>query len=251
MKKAKFIGSILFIPIFFMSACVQGASNEGSNTSVIDMTKDPSSVTASQSNKSSEEVIIDSPFTLAYTSDEKYITHEEYKYQYPYNDEIAIFDGNLIELIGGDKFDEWIYEFKSVDGFPEKTEYRNWNELNIITFVREFQISRADFEKYMESSDFYTKEVIDAVYSDDVKAINKAFCNPYAMYYEGEIYTMQWFEEHSAADFESEGIPLQEIESYLERVKPSFTDSKYEDTEENKEFKALEKKVSEYAKSAN
>lgn len=100
-------------------------------------------------------------------------------------------------------------------------------------------------------TDFYTKEVIDAVYSDDVKAINKAFVNPYAMYYDGEIYTMQWFEEHSAADFESEGIPLQEIESYLEKVKSSFTNSKYEDTEENKEFKALEEKVSEYAKSAN
>lgn len=238
-----------------LSACGQSAAIEESSKIELATSKQDTSAPIPEPEISSESVtetkasIPTEPFTAMYTRALNSWWNAETD---AYSEEFGSISGMLIDRIGIDEFEAWLREFNALNDLPADGTYRNRDELNIITFVREFRISREYFKavSYNEFYKFYTEEVIDAVYSDDVAAINKAFANPYALYHDGKIYTFRWINEQEAADYAQEKLTAETLKEYLVRVKSHFTNAKYEDTEENIAFAALEQKVSRMSKRA-
>lgn len=127
--------------------------------------------------------------------------------------------GELLRLADEDAFDDWL------EGVPGE-------RMNIYAFIRDFQIPREDFERtiqqvtaglpederqgYLEEYG-YTGRQIDALYSGDQAAVDRAFCGPLAFYHEtdGELYSIDWLAEHTAEDYLAAELPLIEVEEIV------------------------------------
>ena len=126
-------------------------------------------------------------------------------------------DNSLIQYVGQEEFDAWL------DIMQKEPE----SELNIVNFVNYFQIPQEAFrsttregisaEYLAENGTLYSDEMIDAIYSEDQRTINRVFCGPLAFYHEadGEIYSIDWLAEHTAEDYLAAGLPLIEVEEVV------------------------------------
>ncbi|MCR5263077.1 MAG: hypothetical protein K6D94_04330 [Clostridiales bacterium] len=90
-----------------------------------------------------------------------------------FNDSFHTFDLSLIELVGGEQFDEWISENT---GKPSKwftSDECRAGPINIYEFIKHFDIDRETFEKlYYHSDSLYSKDYnIDLLYGDDEQAV--------------------------------------------------------------------------------
>lgn len=126
-------------------------------------------------------------------------------------------DNSLIQYVGQEEFDAWL------DIMQKEPE----SELNIVNFVNYFQIPQEAFrsttregisaEYLAENGPLYSDEMIDAIYSEDQRTINRVFCGPLAFYHEadGEIYSIDWLAAHTAEDYLAAGLPLIEVEEVV------------------------------------
>ena len=59
---------------------------------------------------------------------------------------------------------------------------------------------------------------IDAIYSGDQSQINEAFCGDLAYYNpsDGQLYSIYWLSDHTAADYQAAGVPVSEVERILD-----------------------------------
>ena len=126
-------------------------------------------------------------------------------------------DNSLIQYVGQEEFDAWL------DIMQKEPE----SELNIVNFVNYFQIPQEAFrsttrdgisaEYLAENGSLYSDEMIDAIYSEDQRTINRVFCGPLAFYHEtdGALYSIDWLAEHTAEDYLAADLPLIEVEEVV------------------------------------
>ncbi|MGI6744184.1 MAG: hypothetical protein ACOX4O_11075 [Eubacteriales bacterium] len=98
-------------------------------------------------------------------------------------DSFHYFDGELIKLVGNDKFDEWINADIPFEGYTaEECPLSH----NIYRFIKHFDISREDFERiYYETGSYVNLDYnIDLLYGDDPAAVYEYYSgtgNAYVM----------------------------------------------------------------------
>ena len=126
-------------------------------------------------------------------------------------------DNSLIQYVGQEEFDAWL------DIMQKEPE----SELNIVNFVNYFQIPQEAFrsitrdgisaEYLAENGPLYSDEMIDAIYSEDQRTINRVFCGPLAFYHEtdGALYSIDWLAAHTAEDYLAADLPLIEVEEVV------------------------------------
>lgn len=139
----------------------------------------------------------------------------------------------LIQWIGTDVFYEW------EETLPYETDEfgRPDEDFTIVEVVEQFNISKEDFleatrswmtdeamdnigmtrEEYLEKVG-YTDAQVDAIYSGDQSQINEAFCGDLAYYNpsDGQLYSIYWLSDHTAADYQAAGVPVSEVERILD-----------------------------------
>lgn len=137
------------------------------------------------------------------------------QYRYKYIKGISgEFASQFSNLVSDAKFNEWVDQFEGMN--PQGT--RDIVELNLISFIREFNISKQAFTKANNSlreqaqkngweSRAFTQKEVEVLYSNETALINKTFVNPDALLYNGEIYTLEWFAENSVSDYIAVGFP--------------------------------------------
>lgn len=125
-------------------------------------------------------------------------------------------ESRFADLVPKDKFEQWLNQFKHIN--PSSN--REASEHNILNFIKEFNISKEDFIKanYVNPENkFYSDEQIEALFSGDLKAINSVFANPYALYCNGEIYTQEWLDNHTAEEYAKAGIKPSDLEKIVKQ----------------------------------
>ena len=86
--------------------------------------------------------------------------------------------------------------------------------------INDLNISKEDFiaenEKLSDYTGMYfSEEVIDALYLEDISEMKRRLVNPYALYYDGEIYT---FDELLQEPQSGENIPDDVLNEYLDYI---------------------------------
>lgn len=144
----------------------------------------------------------------------------------------VIFD--LIALAGSEAYNEWS------DSLAGEDEFGRVNEgVNVAAYLQQFDVPQEQFtelvqgrateerlaelgmtrEEYL-SQYGYTDEQISALYSGDQAQVNKAFCGELAWYNEadGQLYSIYWLSDHTAADYQAAGIPAEEVTAILDQA---------------------------------
>lgn len=115
----------------------------------------------------------------------------------------------------------------------------NPEQMTILAFIEEYDIPKEQFialtqgtvtDDYLETlgmtreecyEEFgYTDQQIDALYSGDQAAVDRAFCGKLALFNEadGQLYSIDWLAEHTAEDYLAAGFPLEEVDAILENT---------------------------------
>lgn len=128
--------------------------------------------------------------------------------QLVYNWTYGSISGSLIDYVGEDLFSDWIDN--------DKEPY------DLQTFIEYFGLTADELKEVLNvgSPDYAdinpSAEEIDILCSGDQAAINRTFASEYAAVSEsGSIYTILWLAEHSASDYQAEGISKAEIDSVI------------------------------------
>ncbi len=119
----------------------------------------------------------------------------------------------LRDIVGDEIVDEWLSQFESL----ENPDGRDKLEINVVNAVNEMKISKNDFIKYNIGWS-YSKEEVEAMFSQDQKLVNKVFVNLGALLHNNEIYTANWLAVHTYEDYKREGITEEILAEYLERI---------------------------------
>ena len=120
------------------------------------------------------------------------------------------------DLVGQEAAEEWA---KSCGLYSETIDY---DKLNILEFIKYFNISKEDFKAAntpppgYEDYAVYTDEQIDALYSNDKVLLAQHFMNPNAINVDGEIYPPIWFADCSLAEIQAAGITKEVLEEKYE-----------------------------------
>ena len=143
---------------------------------------------------------------MVYDTRESFLNTEM---NWDYNDVYDSIPGELIGYVGNDAVSEWI----GIGFNPES---------NLQAFIEDFSLTAEEIRAALTESgntiDVYglTDESLEALCSGDQAAINRTFASEYAAVSDsGSIYTILWLAEHTAADYEAEGIPKSELESVI------------------------------------
>ncbi|MGI5958546.1 MAG: hypothetical protein ACOX60_03900 [Massiliimalia sp.] len=159
----------------------------------------------------------------------------------------------LQEYVGVDKVNEWNQQFcNMVNGNPI-WKYRYYNRFNadytanedllqcsLWGFVHTFQIPKEELVKIYQATDqrpygyqfeldtnakryekyhcYLTDAQIDALYSENPSDVMKAFVGYEAVYHNGDIYLYQWFETHSAEDYQKAGFTVEQIQALTDQL---------------------------------
>ena len=139
---------------------------------------------------------------------------------------------DLMRYVGEEQFDIWYENCTPYDEYGRATE-----NMTISAFVDYFDVPREVFEEIVDewaseerlqalemtreeylAENGYTDEQIDAIYSGDQSQINEAFCGDLAYYNpsDGQLYSIYWLSDHTAADYQAAGVPVSEVERILE-----------------------------------
>lgn len=118
------------------------------------------------------------------------------------------------EIVGKEARDEWVNNV-----FLKKSAEEQEAIPPIYQIIVDLEISKEDLiQKNNEKGGIYlSAETIDALYQEDIDEVKKALMSPFALYYEGEIYTYDEFAEtHVEADIPAE--TLDEYFDFIEKV---------------------------------
>ena len=128
---------------------------------------------------------------------------------------------------------------ESAHAWAESIARSNPEQMTILAFIEEYDIPKEQFialtqgtvtDDYLETlgmtreecyEEFgYTDQQIDALYSGDQAAVDRAFCGKLALFNEadGQLYSIDWLAEHTAEDYLAAGFPLEEVDAILENT---------------------------------
>lgn len=224
----------LFSLLFLLSSCADHGEVDGSMTNMSD---EDSAVTAEQEELSAGHEKTDNSVTDM--SAENSVAIGEFGGQsaecQEHSGSYHSVYSRFMFYVGQDVYRQW--RDTTTQGSDEYGRFDE-NVFSIQAFVEEFGIPRSVFEEIVEEcasggapvlgitedeyrAEFgYTDEQIDALYSGDQGRINEAFCGSLAYYNEtdGELYSIYWMNEHTAAEWSAAGIPVAEAERILDEA---------------------------------
>ena len=121
-----------------------------------------------------------------------------------------VIDYDLILYVGEDNFNAWTNSFAVTDEYGRPQE-----GISIASFLQHFDVP---WDIVEANSDYYSEDQLDAIYSGDQFQINEAFCGDLAYYNpsDGQLYSIYWLSDHTAADYQAAGVPISEVERILE-----------------------------------
>ena len=121
-----------------------------------------------------------------------------------------VIDYDLILYVGEDDFNAWTNSFAATNAYDRPQE-----GISIASFLQHFDVPRNIVEA---NSDYYSEDQLDAIYSGDQSQINEAFCGDLAYYNpsDGQLYSIYWLSDHTAADYQAAGVPVSEVERILD-----------------------------------
>ncbi|MBD5140531.1 MAG: hypothetical protein HDT25_03825 [Ruminococcus sp.] len=119
------------------------------------------------------------------------------------------------EIIGQDVLQEWVDNV-----FLKKSDEEMNKFPAIYQAIVELGISEEDFRKKNEEyidypGMYYPEEMISALYSDDINAMKRQLTDPWALYYDGEVYA---FDEMYADPNIVAGVPADVMNEYLDFI---------------------------------
>ena len=122
----------------------------------------------------------------------------------------------ITEIVGQQARDEWVNNV-----FLQQTE-EEMNALpTIYQAIRDLNISREQFESkndsYAGTENYFSDEIIDALYCGNEEEMKILLANPYALVYDGEIYTFDELSKNPAL-ISASGIPMDKVKEYLDYI---------------------------------
>ena len=144
--------------------------------------------------------------------DDNFDEHAFY-YYHPYSERFYSFSLH-ISYVGNEQFYEWVNQ---KEGFLN-------SEKNLYRFIKDFNIPKDEYILLINDKLGYklTDEMVDALYSDDMREINRLFIGEHATYHNGEAYAPVWFVEHTYDEYVKEGLPDELIFTGILKCKINF-----------------------------
>ena len=127
------------------------------------------------------------------------------------------------QIVGQETCDEWVNNvylkqtLEEMDALPD-----------LYQAIVGLNVSKEDFikqnNKYIDyPSMYFTEDIIDALYMDDIEEMKRLLRGPYTLYYNGEIYT---FDAMSANPHITDDIPADVLNEYLDFIESVCVDEK-------------------------
>lgn len=208
-----------------------GCQNAGETTDRSDVTSSESGSQTSETSQSSETsgnpADAESSEVLERPEEEFYDCAE-------HTDSYHTIILDLIGYVGSDAYNEWVDSIAGEDAYGRVDE-----GVTVAAFIDYFNVPQDEFtqlvqsratderlqdlgmtrEEYLEEYG-YTDGQIAALYSGNESQINEAFCGDLAWYNgaDGQLYSIYWLSDHTAADYEAAGIPAEEVTTILDKA---------------------------------
>lgn len=136
---------------------------------------------------------------------------------------LASIDGGLIHIVGEDAFEEWRIGKESFGCTTDPSE-----NMNLYALILDFPQHRAAMEARLyklaeiDRANGWTislnEEEIELLMNGEKDEIFAYFTSPAAVYQDGKIYSPEWLDTHTAADYEAEGLPKEQLREKLDEI---------------------------------
>ena len=136
--------------------------------------------------------------------------------------------GELIDYVGKEEGHAWTNS--TADGSNDPYN-RIGEDMTILAFIQEFDIPKETFIEVTRSRiTDDTDEQIDALYSGDQDAIDRAFCGPLAFVNEADqkVYSIYWLMDHTAEDYAAAQLSLNQVEEVLQTASEEEYGERYD-----------------------
>lgn len=136
---------------------------------------------------------------------------------------IAAIDTGIIQIVGEEAFEEWRIEKKSAVCPTDLAE-----EMNLYALIADFPEKREAIRaRLTELSEIalangweptLTEEETALLLDGEKDAVSERFASPAAVYHNGKIYSPEWLDTHTVADYTAEAIPPEKIREKLGEI---------------------------------
>ena len=217
--KKRFIVICMFLAIMLSACSHKNENNIGSNVDVNHASESVDISSVQEEDAAPIESQISASVTESDTTNNEASTEipaiggSDYTFLRKYIDEV--YNIHLAsEVVGREVCQEWVDNV-----YLKRTAEEQEGIPPIYQIIVDLEISKEDLiQKNKEHDGIYlSDETIDALYQEDIEEVKKALMSPFALYYEGEIYTYDEFAEtHVEADIPAE--TLDEYFDFIEKV---------------------------------
>ncbi len=149
---------------------------------------------------------------------------DEFALYYGLSDQkIACIDGGLIDIVGGEAFEEWRIGKESAGCTTDLSE-----EVNLYALIRDFpqykEEIRARLLEMLEIDRRHgwnitlSEEEIELLMNGEKDAVSEYFASPAAICHDGKIYSPEWLDTHEVSDYEAEKLPKEQLREKLDEI---------------------------------
>lgn len=148
---------------------------------------------------------------------------EKASYSMLFDWKLASIDGGLIHIVGEEAFEEWRIGKESFGCTTDPSE-----NMNLYALILDFPQHKAAMEARLhELAEIdrrngwnvdLTEEEIELLMNGEKDEIFAYFTSPAAVYQDGKIYSPEWLDTHTAADYEAEGLPKEQLREKLDEI---------------------------------
>lgn len=136
---------------------------------------------------------------------------------------LASIDGGLIDIVGVEAFEEWRIGKESSGCTTDPSE-----DMNLYALILDFPQHKAAMEaRLTETAEIdrangwnvdLTEEEIELFINGEKDAVFAYFVSPAAVYHDGKIYSPEWLDTHTVADYEAENLPKEQLREKLDEI---------------------------------
>lgn len=219
MKKAVWIVSALLLMLFCLISCASAEPEKD------EIQKEPQESVETKSLTETTEKP-QPPASLETADPDMAIGGAGSPYSEPY-DMTFLIESRFYNLTPAEEMQAWLAQFEKF-GEPDP-EKRPCTEINVYNYIHELNIPREKWDEANELSlkwdetPFYSKEIVDLLYSDNADAVYAHFANPWGLCIGKTVYTPKWLFEHNAQDYQKAGITSFMLKEKLFSLRAEFT----------------------------
>lgn len=136
---------------------------------------------------------------------------------------LATITGDVFDIVGKEAFEEWRIGKKSFSCTTDPSE-----NMNLYALILDFPQHKAAIEACLyELAEIDrkngwnvhpTEEEIELLMNGEKDEIFAYFVSPAAVYQDGKIYSPQWLDTHTVADYEAENLPKDQLREKLDEI---------------------------------